>query len=233
MRVNRSALLSAVAVSLVASLVSAQTTTDGRSQGSPTLPSLPSHAASPSSTQAEKGSQGTDTWDRVIALAPGQPIRVEVKKGRGRDLWGLYVASDNAGVTVRTKTEETLSREDIKKVKVFPSNMRARQVAAGIAVAVGVGVACAMWGTKRYTGFDYQPAIPGFVGLGVGMVILWPIRYPRTVYSAPGRNLATPAGDRYRNLAHPGVVWRTSGAVRRELWPKKWLHRTAEPPSKK
>jgi hypothetical protein len=126
------------------------------------------------------------SWEPVRALGPG--ARVKVREVGGIEHKGNITAVTSDAITIATGAASlSIERTKVGRVQVHGKNRRARNIAIG--AAVGVGVAVAMDQTfgryLRNEGADNHRAITYAAPIGVFTAIGAALSPYKTIYRAP------------------------------------------------
>jgi hypothetical protein len=130
-----------------------------------------------------------ELWSVVQGIAPGSQIEVQVKGAKHR---GTLSAVTEAGLSVNTGTAQmSLSRPEIRKVKVRKSNFKRRAIVLGI-VGAAAGTAISIPFVLSNEGSDHAAIVAagsaiGFgIGVGVGSLAALAPGYYTVYESATG-----------------------------------------------
>jgi hypothetical protein len=131
-------------------------------------------------------------WENLSALAAGH--KIQVVEMNSKKVSGAFVNVTDAGISLQGQGgEETISRQDVRIVKLMENKHRLRNAAIGAAIGAGAGAgagAAVGRGNGNSGGFDFAKQGAG-IGAGAGAVIgaivgaLWPSH--QTIYRAAGK----------------------------------------------
>jgi hypothetical protein len=136
------------------------------------------------------GQTDRSSWENLSALGAGH--KVEVVEMNSKKVSGAFVNFTDAGISLEgAGGEQTIPRQDVRRVKLMENKHRLRNTAIGAAIGAAAG-AGALAGLVNGSegGFNFTAQGAG-IGAGAGAVIgaivgaLWPSH--QTVYRAAGK----------------------------------------------
>jgi hypothetical protein len=136
------------------------------------------------------GQTDRSSWENLSALGAGH--KVEVVEMNSKKVSGAFVNFTDAGISLQgAGGEQTIPRQDVRRVKLMENKHRLRNTAIGAAIGAAAG-AGALAGLVNGSegGFNFTAQGAG-IGAGAGAVIgaivgaLWPSH--QTVYRAAGK----------------------------------------------
>jgi hypothetical protein len=139
---------------------------------------------------AASGQSNKSAWENLSALQAGH--RIEVVEINSKKVSGAFVNVTDAGISLQGQSgEQTISRQDVRVVKLMENKHRLRNAAIGAAIGAAAG-AGALGGLVNSAegGFNFTAQGAG-IGAGAGAVIgaivgaLWPSH--QTVYRAAAK----------------------------------------------
>ena len=122
--------------------------------------------------------EAADRWERVLALAPGSQVRVELQSGAVVE--GRLQAADEERVVVHPGLPDGAPRESVQKVALVVRRVREATwpgMAAGVAVAAILAVASA----GSSSAMPFAPIAAWFGGIGAAGGALVGLRPTRSV----------------------------------------------------
>jgi hypothetical protein len=135
------------------------------------------------------GQGNKSAWENLSALQAGH--KIEVVEMNSKKVSGAFVNVTDAGISLQGQGgEETISRQDVRGVKLMENKHRLRNTLIGAAIGAGAGAGIGAEAGKGSGGFDFAAQgawIVGAAGGVVGAIVgaLWPSR--QTIYRAAGR----------------------------------------------
>jgi len=133
--------------------------------------------------------QGQSEWSVVQQLTSGQVVRVALKDGASRR--GSFESATDSGIVIRSgEGEQTLARDQVKRVSIRSKGHRGRNalIGAGIGAGAGLGIGASIDNNCSKTSIvctgNKGKAIltPAFGLLGAGIGALIPAGGWREVY---------------------------------------------------
>ena len=92
-------------------------------------------------TAAGQQAKPIANWAKLNELAPGSEIRVSLVTGRTLRGFVQRVTPESLAINATT-SQETISRQDIRRVAVKRSGHRGRNTLIGLVIGTGGGLAC-------------------------------------------------------------------------------------------
>lgn len=138
------------------------------------------------------GQTDRSSWEALSALGAGH--KIQVVEMNSKKVSGAFVNVTDAGISLQAAGgEQTIARQDVRRVKLMENKHRLRNTAIGAAVGAGVGagIGAASFQDCRGQAFCIQPGGRGAVaGIGaaaggvIGAIVgaLWPSH--QTIYRA-------------------------------------------------
>lgn len=137
-----------------------------------------------SAADAQEVTRGS--WQQVMALTPGERIRVE--EFGGKRITGRLAAATPDSVTIATSSGESkFERAGVRQVSVRRASARTRNAAIGAAVGAGVGVGLSVALLAAGGGSDAAREIVAAgtaIGAGIGFGLGWIPSGYATMYKA-------------------------------------------------
>jgi hypothetical protein len=135
------------------------------------------------------GQTDRSSWENLNALGAGH--KIEVVEMNSKKVSGAFVNVTDAGISLQAAGgEQTIARQDVRRVKLMENKHRLRNAAIGAAIGAGAGAGIGAEvgkGPSHGFGFDFAAQGAGIVA-GAGAVIgaivgaLWPSH--QTIYRA-------------------------------------------------
>ena len=135
------------------------------------------------------GQTDRSSWEALSALGAGH--KIEVVEMNSKKVSGAFVNVTDAGISLQAAGgEQTIARQDVRRVKLMENKHRLRNAAIGAAIGAGAGAGIGAEvgkGPSHGFGFDFAAQGAGIVA-GAGAVIgaivgaLWPSH--QTIYRA-------------------------------------------------
>ena len=135
------------------------------------------------------GQTDRSSWANLGALGAGH--RIQVVEMNSKKVSGAFVNVTDAGISLQGPGgEQTISRQDVRSVKLMENKHRLRNAAVGAAIGAGAGAGAGAAAGRGNGGFDFTRQGAG-IGAGAGAVIgtivgaLLPSH--ETIYRAAGK----------------------------------------------
>jgi hypothetical protein len=123
-------------------------------------------AAALAATAAAQQAKPIANWANLNQLVPGSEIRVTLATGRVLRGFVQRVTPESLAINAAT-SQETLSRQDIRRVELKKPGHRGRNTLIGLAIGTGAGLAVG-------AGVDAKSG-PGIMVPDVGKAVLSPV----------------------------------------------------------
>ena len=131
-------------------------------------------------------------WENLSTLQAGH--KIEVIEMNSKKVSGGFVSVTDAGISLQEQGgEETISRTDIRSVKLMENKHRLRNAAIGAAIGAGAGAgagAAVGRGNGNSGGFDFAKQGAGIgaaAGAVIGAIVGALVPSHQTIYRAAGR----------------------------------------------
>jgi hypothetical protein len=123
-------------------------------------------AAALAATTAAQQAKPIANWANLDQLVPGSEIRVTLATGRTLRGFVQRVTPESLAINAAT-SQETLSRQDIRRVELKKPGHRGRNTLIGLAIGTGAGLAAG-------AGVDANGG-PGIIFPDIGKAVLSPV----------------------------------------------------------
>jgi len=135
------------------------------------------------------GQTDRSSWENLSALGAGH--KIQVVEMNSKRVSGAFVNVTDAGISLQGQDgEETISRQDVRSVKLMENKHRLRNAAIGAAIGAGAmaGIGAGLAGPHdEIIGTGGVAGIFAVIGGAGGAIVgaLWPSH--QTIYRAAGR----------------------------------------------